>query len=254
MATKITQYSVGDQLVTSGEEIKHIAGQSNRAGVYVVTGERIRWEWYASDDIPKFVHLANACHEDIFFRIGATIPEKRRKPLVRQSAGALFAAIDAGDEDVTPYFSAITEQVAFRSSANQSFRYIIGSIAGVACSIILSFLLWRLNGTPESILIGISGGAFGALVSVLQRISNLGLSKYAPLWYTFFQGTARTGLGILFGVFFVLANQGDIAMSAYKDNLWAIAAFAILAGLSERFIPELIRRMEGLGKHNDDHS
>ena len=254
MNNKIPQYNIGDKLITSGEEILHIAGQSNSVGVFIVTGERIKWEWYESNEIPKIVHLANAKLEDLYFRIGATIPEDRRRPLNRQLASALFAAIDAGDENIDPYFSAISEQVGFRSNANQSYRYISGSIIGVAFACVVSFVLWKINQSLVHILIGICGGAFGALVSVLQRITKLGLSKYAPLWYTFFQGVARIGLGVLFGVFFVLANQGDIALSAYKDNLWAIAAFAALAGISERFIPELIKRMESHAEQKHDNS
>jgi hypothetical protein len=254
MTRKIPQYSIGDKLVSCGEEIIGIAGQSKRAGVFIVTGEKIKWEWYESDDIPKYVHLANSILNDIYFRIVATISQERRSSLIREVAGAFFSAIDAGDDEIAPYFSAISEQVAFRSNANQSYRYIVGSIIGVAVCGVLSTLLWILVFIPKSIFIGISGGAFGALVSVLQRISKLGLSKFAPLWYSFFQGAARTGLGALFGVFFVLANQGDIAMSAYKSNNWAIAAFAVLAGASERFVPELIKRMEGLGKQNNDEN
>ena len=244
MTDTIPQYSIGDKLITSGEKVVHICGQSNTCGVFVVAGERIKWEYYASDNIPNHVHRANAFMEDLFFRVGATIVEKRRPSLIKQLGSALFGAIDSGDENTAPYFDTLSEQVAFRSNANQSYRYIIGSLIAVIITSLTSFILWKQTNTPQTILIGIVGGAFGALISVLQRISNLGLSKFAPLWYTFFQGVARTGLGVLFGLFFVLANQGEIAMSAYKSNLWAVAAFAALAGISERFIPELIRRME----------
>lgn len=244
MAATIPQYSIGDTLITSGEKIVHICGQTETCGVFLVAGERIKVEYYPSKDIPKRVHLANVLMGDLSTRIKATIVKKRQDLLIAQLGAAIFSAVDSGDKNIAPYFATLSEQVAFRSAANQSYRYIIGSLIAVIITTLLSFALWKLTNTLPTILIGITGGAFGALISVLQRIANLGLSKFAPLWYAFFQGTARTGLGVLFGGFFVLANQGDIAMSAYKSNLWAVAVFAVLAGLSERFVPELIRRME----------
>lgn len=241
---QIPQYKLGDSLITTGEAIVHVAGQTNRVGVYVVNGNRIRWEWYESAILPSELHRANSRLEDIFFRIGATIPESKRAALISQAAGALFSALNANDGTLDPHFRAISAQLAFSSNANQSFRYLTGAALGLGIVALAAMALSSWTTVPTPILIGIAAGAFGALLSVLQRIRDLGLSRYAHLWYSFFQGLARSLLGVFFGLFFVFANQGEIILSAYKSNYWAMAAFAALAGVSERFIPELIKRLE----------
>jgi hypothetical protein len=95
----------------------------------------------------------------------------------------------------------------------------------------------------------------GAVVSVLQRINSLDFSRFAPLWYTLLQGAARVVLGVLFGVFFVLANKANLLLGTFAENLYAIAAFGALSGVSERFIPEIIRKMESSEiTHETPHS
>jgi len=72
----------------------------------------------------------------------------------------------------------------------------------------------------------------------------LEISPFAPLWYTVLQGAARIAVGVLFGVFFALANKANLVLGTFAENLNAVAAFSILAGISERFVPEIIRKLE----------
>ena len=87
-------------------------------------------------------------------------------------------------------------------------------------------------------------GGLGAVLSVFQRIGRLEISQYAPRWYAVFQGVARGGLGVFFGMFFVLVNRANLLLGTFMDNVYATLTFAALAGISERFIPEIIRKLE----------
>jgi len=55
---------------------------------------------------------------------------------------------------------------------------------------------------------------------------------------------ARVVLGVLFGVFFPLANKANLILGTFAENLYAIAVFGVLSGISERFVPEIIRKLE----------
>ena len=66
----LPQYNLGDKLVTTGEKITHIFGQTTRAGVFSVRGQ-IRWEYYADTTIPENVHVAISIFEELWYRIAA---------------------------------------------------------------------------------------------------------------------------------------------------------------------------------------
>ena len=242
------QYKIGDKLITNGEEIKHIVGQTNRAGVYLVEGDRIRWEYYADRELPPYVHYAISKYEPLWYTVCASIIPKRRKELIRQIANSLFSALNAGHEiDIHIFFKTVEEHVYYRAAANQSYRYLLGTLSsfGIIFMCILfvhKVLITDARWTPI-LVSGIFGG-IGAILSVLQRLNGLEISRFSPLWYSFVEGVARGGIGTIFGVFFALANQANLVLGSFKGCLYAISTFATIAGVSERFVPELIKNLE----------
>lgn len=91
---------------------------------------------------------------------------------------------------------------------------------------------------------GGAAGACGAWTSVLQRASRLRVGPFDPPHYLAFQGVTRTLLGGVFGAFVVAASNAGILLTFAKDNSWATAVAGFLAGVSERYVPEMLRDFE----------
>src|SRR5262249_22023257 len=141
----------------------------------------------------------------------------------------------------------VEEIVHYNAMANQSFRYLLGASVALIIALFIEICFGHFIGFTTyvgPIILAAAAGGVGAIASVLQRISSLEISPYAPLWYAVLQGAARVLVGALFGVFFALANKANLVLGTFANNLYAIAAFGVLAGISERFVPEIIRKME----------
>lgn len=242
------QYHIGNALITSGDKITHIIGETDRAGVYLIQDDRIRWEYYAEAIPPSHAKQAVESYEALWFTITASIRQKYRHPLILQLANSLFSGLHADDEKaVEECFKIVDERIHYRARVNQSLRYLLGCATIVVVTAITTDLLSRSpQATPswDVFLFSANAGGVGALISVLQRLSALQLHRFAPMWYAFLEGIARVLLGVLFALFFVLANKANLLLGSFSDSLDAILAFSVVAGISERFVPELIRTLE----------
>jgi len=167
---------------------------------------------------------------------------------ILQIANALFSGLHADtDAAVDDAFKVVEESVHYNAKANQAFRYLLGAVLALAIAGLMGgglVYLVGLTAQTRPILLAALAGGVGAVVSVLQRISSLEISPFAPLWYARLQGMARVVLGVLFGVFFALANKANLVLGTFAENLYALAVFGALSGISERFVPEIIRKLE----------
>ncbi len=245
---EIKQYKVGDQLITSGDQISFIVGQTARAGVFLIEGDKIRWEFYADHVIPQVTRRATSKYEALWYELSRSTGKELRRPLILQIANALFCGLhEDTDSAVDNCFKVVEESVHYNAKANQAFRYLLGALVALAIAAFIEVGLGYLIGvnTPAGpILLATAAGGVGAIASVLQRISSLEISPFAPLWYALLQGAARIALGVLFGAFFALANKANLVLGTFAENLYAVVVFGALAGISERFVPELIRKLE----------
>ena len=90
---------------------------------------------------------------------------------------------------------------------------------------------------------GIFFGGVGAMLSVLIRFKNTELPRYAEPIVIGISGVIRIALGATFGIVFVLLQKADFLLGGLtKNNGAAIALFAIVAGMNEKFVPDLLSR------------
>jgi len=246
---EIKQYKVGDKLFTSGEAITFVVGQTDRAGVFLVAGDHIRWEFYAAHLVPPAASRARAKYEALWYELSRSTGKKLRRPLILQIANALFGGLHADSAgEVDEVFKIVEDTVHYNAKAHQAFRYLMGAVSALGLfgviEAVFAYAFWDDVASTRSIVLAAVAGGIGAVLSVLQRLSSLDISPYAPLWYAFLQGMARVVLGVLFGVFFALANKANLVLGTFADNLSAVTVFGALSGISERFVPELIRKLE----------
>jgi hypothetical protein len=91
-------------------------------------------------------------------------------------------------------------------------------------------------------------GSGGAGVSVMQRSKNIELDNRLPIQSIYLQASIRILLGAVFGEIFIFASKANLIMGTINNDLFSLCVFSLVAGFSERFIPDLIDRLE-VGPH-----
>jgi hypothetical protein len=241
------QYKVGDALETSGDRIVKVVGQTNSAGVFIIAESKIRWELY-SDTMTPAAQRAMTKFEGLWYEVLRSTRKGARESYVNQIANAFFRGLHATTEEAADAcFTLIEEIVHFNTKANQCLSYLFGAwvclLIAIPIDIAVCYGLGRTFRT-DPIFLAAAAGAVGAMASVLQRVGSLDINPLAPLWYAVLQGGARIALGMLFGVFFALANKANMVLGTFAKDLSAILVFGIVAGISERFVPEILQRLE----------
>src|SRR5205814_261204 len=97
--------------------------------------------------------------------------------------------------------------------------------------------------TREFLLAAILGGV-GAIISVSQRFNSIEVERYMSHHLATIGGCSRAVFGCSFGAVFLLFQKAGIILSAANDQPWFLAAAALVAGFSERAIPEVLAQFE----------
>ncbi|MEP6743260.1 MAG: hypothetical protein ABJB61_12230, partial [bacterium] len=87
-------------------------------------------------------------------------------------------------------------------------------------------------------------GSVGACISVLQRNPSLDVDPWMSNGYLRLQGITRIVLGFIFGCIFVLASKANFVLGVVRNNPYSLLVLCIVAGFSERLIPELLSKFE----------
>jgi len=136
--------------------------------------------------------------------------------------------------------------------------YVLGMFVGLGVMAVLGCVFGAIlasvspHGLHLNLLLGsFFGGALGAMVSVMMRMTRdrLNLNYETNRRQILEVGAFRPVIGIVFGLFlyFVLAS-GIFHVEAPSDHatqFYFYTVFAFIAGFSERFAQDMLRRAEG---------
>ncbi|WP_312377122.1 hypothetical protein [Pseudomonas oryzihabitans] len=95
----------------------------------------------------------------------------------------------------------------------------------------------------KALLIGIFGGALGAMISVLQRAKSLKVELYESIELILLQGGVRISLGCAFGVIALVASKSGLLLELLSQSDNKMFLLSVIAGFSERLIPDFIGRI-----------
>lgn len=115
--------------------------------------------------------------------------------------------------------------------------------ASLTAAIVLGGVAVLTFWTDTGLLLGVTGGIIGAVISVLQRSATLEVKQFVPKSQVILQGCVRILLGILFGILLVGAVRAKLALGTLANSNDALFIFGVIAGLNERFIPDLLERV-----------
>ncbi|WP_242208584.1 MULTISPECIES: hypothetical protein [unclassified Pseudomonas] len=96
-----------------------------------------------------------------------------------------------------------------------------------------------------TLLMGLSGGVCGALISVLQRSKSLQVGMYESTRIIVLHGVVRVCLGCAFGVISLVACKAGLLLGLMGESNSRLLILAIVAGFSERLVPDFIAKTVG---------
>jgi hypothetical protein len=237
---------VGDECST-GQIVASILGQSTKVTVFTTKDNHLRWQYHENkglipdDRIPALNEF-----DSLMTEIKAFVPTHNKTEAYTRLGKALFASLNAKETA-----DSIRNYETVKSFITQSFllraRFLYTSFAlGVAIfSIIFLLIIQRfLSATNDVYFYGAVFGATGAAVSVMQRSRNIELDVQLPDRSLYLQACIRVLLGLIFGLLFIFASKANLVMGTINSDFFGLCVFALVAGFSERMIPDLIGRLE----------
>jgi hypothetical protein len=184
-----------------------------------------------------------------------------RAAAVEFLAPALYAALlTAEGQDPKAAFADARAYIERKTTERARLHYVLFSGAFAALFLMLAYfghLCWTSD-IRGLVSIRIGSGAVGATISIIQRVWMLKVDPLESTFYVAAQGFVRIILGAMFGAVFIILSKANVAFGTVSDNVLALCALSIAAGLSERFVPDLLERSskdaQVDAKHKPKHS
>jgi uncharacterized protein YegP (UPF0339 family) len=243
---EVTLTTVADDLRSLRVDV--MLGESPVASVFTTKDNQLRWKYRANKgDVPTRLLPAIAEFDSIMATIATSVAKPYRKDCYHRLGKALFAAFHT-QEGARPaiHFRAVRLLVRTKAKERARLVYVVASMAATMLLVLGTFPIYYFVTSPEIRLIALGGcfGSIGASISVLQRNPSLDIDPWMSNGYLRLQGITRIVLGFIFGFIFVLASKANFVLGVVRDNPYPLLVLCIVAGFSERVIPELLSRFE----------
>lgn len=202
----------------------------------------VQWECKnISDSIKEVIRV----YDELGILSRATLPKieqnEAREILARELTNALRSE---NKDNLDSIFSSSKSFLQKRAISYSRTRYLLASL--LSGSLVLSSLfIWSYifsieNTLSNYIAWGAIGGTLGSIVSVMHRLNKLELDLIAPYWHTIIQAISRVILGLCFGIIAVIAIKTNLALGVFKQELLGCVLASVIAGFSERLIPDIL--------------
>jgi hypothetical protein len=232
-----------------GQTVTFVIARSAEVAVYVVEGDHLKFDTVTDAPTSRELEILKE-YDRIYSYISLALQKDKALPLKIDLGGALFRAFSdkAATCPAADYFVDVAEHIQTRALDMARFVYVASGftfallVAGILLAIYVS--PWLPGNTARVMILGCLGGAIGSALSIFARSNSLQISPYKQRAFSAFQGMSRIALGVLFGFILVCCVKGNVLLGVISDRPYALFAFSILAGWSETFVPELLRKME----------
>ncbi|MEB0080445.1 hypothetical protein QN379_00230 [Glaciimonas sp. Gout2] len=181
--------------------------------------------------------------------------EKILKPIRQQIAEGLVRALEGHKELSNEMFKLIEKEISLRNLETSWLWYFLGSGIPALISLIILIIFWIFRIDLRqffgiiafTVAICAMVGGLGAFLSIASRSTKISLDARAGITIHVTEGLARIITGLFAGALIVLLTKGGVAFYALKtsgSSLATLLAFSLMAGSSERVIPNLVKKHE----------
>lgn len=234
-------YTLGDKSL-SGHEIVSIFGDTGKIAV-LDTKDGIRWEM---SDAPLFQSVIFENYHKYHNAIPSSISYELYKSISCQLAAALFLALTARSEDeAIKAFDDVKERLKKTMTPNQARMFLFGfTILSSLTLVLLTYAIADFSNVIHKHLALCSmAGILGSTLSALQRSRTLEISEDEGIVFILFQAIIISMIGLLSGVSIYIVSNSELAFSFAKDNIYNLLTISVVAGFTERFIPDLFSKV-----------
>ncbi|MDT5063468.1 MAG: hypothetical protein QOH63_3927 [Acidobacteriota bacterium] len=252
-------YSEGDIEPTLKKRIKHLIQKDREFIVYLDDEYFVNWVTNGrsyGDYAPDFGAIMS--------RVGY-LESTSRGLLSNNQLEALELIIGDGvarllDDRNSTYATAsldkAEEYLKARTTEHARTWYISAAAAVSAFALVCGFIFWllrdwiqgRIGLVAFAVLLGASAGSLGALISIISRMGKIDIDALAGKRIHYFEGGVRIIAGMAGAILVTLAVKANIllgALDSAEKSLPLLLVVAMVAGASERIVPNLIKTVEG---------
>lgn len=229
---------VQDLIEESIEEIDKITSRGPNFEIYKTRAGGVSY-WYFN--LPDYLKPAVAEFNQLLSFSTSTLSKKDQRLVNPQLAHSLSIAFNSQEnEDVLRGFKKVENFINIRANSNTHFWYIFYNSVLFFLICIVLLLLYFYSDISKVFVVGAAGGLVGAFLSILTRIDQLALDILAPFRNVFLQGYSRLLVGIISGLFIIVASRSNLILGTYSESIYSLVVFCLISGFSERFVPDLI--------------
>ncbi len=237
----------------SGLKIKELVQLSPKGAIYL-TSHGLYWD--VADNLGTHWDRSKAQAINLLAPVRLTITDVNdRHRAQTMVAGGLAEAMNAtplnADHD---FLREAAEFITTRQREILQVRYFVAAVITTLFTTLLFLsILFLTKGsqtpgnavsTGREFLAALLLGGVGAMISVSQRFRSIEVERYMSRYLAVIGGSSRIVFGSSFGAVFLLLQKAGIILSAANDKPWFLAAVALVAGFSERAIPEVLAQFE----------
>jgi len=235
-----------DPVNKSSENEQVIREREQEFRVYLDSNLRLRWE------ISKSNELSEPCKSTItqaqlISAIPATYLDKAQKKAWMRILGESIAlALTEDTKNAKKAIGAAKSFISSRANEKAKVWYVQASFIFSFCLAVVGLIHFFVSDAKNfSVLMAIVFGVTGAQFSILLRLATLDVDPSAGKVAHYTEAVVRILIGALAGIITFAAVKSGLVFNFLKyADFWSLALVSILAGVSERFVPSFLRKME----------
>lgn len=242
-------YRPGD-IGKSGEKIEFVYRASRDVVIYETESGFVTAEY--EENFPELIHLTIRYYHELGAKIPTDIDDHKFENLKRMLISSYFEALSSSTEkQVKEAFREIKKSIGNTKKRSEiKSVFILSSILVCACISSISFYYFNVSSNNfKEIFACISFGCIGSLFSVLQRNNDFEFDSNQESKYIILQSCFTSLFGAISGGILFIVCKSGIALTIANENIYALAVLSIIAGFSERMIPELFKKIESQNNH-----
>jgi len=237
-------YKKGDTS-RDGYKIEEIIIYNRNCIIFKSTNQIIGYEYQNIAFNPQNIEIT--CHELYTMLLYIDYPIFEIEKELKELFVVLFAALNAdSEENGLKKFEVIEKRIRALRPKNQAKLDFL--IILIACFIfftsVFGILFYFIPTNDKNIFLCSIGGGIGSLLSVLHKNLSISFIIAQKKKYILTEALVKILLGMLFGGVLYIIIKSNLILGVVGDNKYALVFFSLLAGFSERFIPNLFKKLE----------
>jgi hypothetical protein len=171
---------------------------------------------------------------------------KQKELALRQLGTALSSAFHNTDNNsAMEKFKSIETFTYSRATLSAKIHHFAATLILILIVVGISMYYYHSVNDAEikHFIIGSIAGVIGSFISITQRSDKIVVDFSAPVSIFLIQSFSKLILGLFFGIITILLIKSNIIALLSEVNSYSMAILCVVAGFSERFVPDLLEKI-----------